>query len=91
MLEAKLAVVNEDPALRQPWKTPRSHVGKGARLEQTEERVGRNQHERAKREAERSRLERMSRLFRVANPKKTWTRVSVLSFGKVISLVAGFK
>ena len=80
--------VNQGPKLRKPWKIINSQTGKGTRLEQTKDRVNKNQYERVKREEGRHHLERMSYLFRVPNPEKNWTRVDVLSFGRVIPLFA---
>jgi len=84
-LEAKLVAVNQLPALRSPSNNP--HTGKGARLEQTEDRVKKNLREKSKRGGERFHLERISRLFKAVGPGQTWTRVDVLSFGKIVSHV----
>ena len=81
-LESKLVAVNDGSALRPPWVVSCKQTGKGGDLEQTEVRVKKNKRERAKRDGERSQIERMSRLFRVGNPQRTWTRVEVLSFGE---------
>lgn len=75
-------VVNQHPTLR--YSTGNPQVGKGTRLEQTEDRVKKNQREKAKRDGERYHLERISHLFKVAGPRQTWTRVDVLSFGKMV-------
>ena len=74
--------VNQYPALRHATFTPKT--GKGAHLEQAEGRVKKNAQEKAKRDGERHHLERVSRLFKVADPRQTWTRVEVLSFGKTV-------
>ena len=73
--------VNQYPALRPSTTTPKT--GKGARLEQTESRVKKNAQEKGKRDSERHHLERVSRLFKVADPRQTWTRTQVLSFGEM--------
>ena len=88
VLEAKLAAVNQCPVLRKPSDSIRT--GKGVRLEQTEDRVKKNKREKAKRDLERYNLERISYMFKVADPKQTWTRVDVLIFGKMASFVGGF-
>lgn len=88
-MESRLVAVNQSSVLRRPWVASSSQVGKGARHEQTEERVKKNQHEKAKRDGERLHLERMSHLFRVSNPQQTWTRVDVLCFGKMVFSSAG--
>ena len=78
--------VNQRPALRQPPKSPNSRIGKGARHEQTEERVKKNQRERERRDDERFHVGRISYLFRVADPDRSWTRLEVLCFGKLSPL-----
>ena len=74
--------VNEGSALRKPWTGSCEKIGKGVLLEQTRERAKKNERERVRRDGERSQVERMSRLFRMADPEKTWTRVEILSFGE---------
>ena len=80
--------VNQHPALRLPTNVPR--IGRGARLEQTEDRARKNGRERSKRDNERQHLERITHLFKVAHPQQTWTRVDVLSFGKMASFIDEF-
>ena len=87
MLEARLAAVNQRPALRKPTNNP--ELWKGTRLQQTEGRVNKNKREKSKRDLERYHLERISCLFKVAGHGDTWTRVDVLCFGKIFSLVNG--
>ena len=81
--------INDSSALRKPWVNSREQAGKGIHLEQTERRATKNKLEKAKRGGERSQMERMSRLFRVANPQRTWTRVEVLSFGEAFFFFFG--
>lgn len=88
VLEARLVAVNQHLALRRMSIDPQP--GRGAHLEQTEGRVKKNQREMMKRNVERYHLERISYLFKVADPQHTWTRVDVLSFGESISIVEGF-
>jgi hypothetical protein len=82
-LEARIWPVNQSPALRKP--TYSSKTGKGVRLNQTEDQVRKNMEEKSGRDLERFHLERISRLFKVPHLEKTWTRVGVLSFGKILS------
>lgn len=79
--------VNQHPTLRHATNNPLT--GKGTRLEQTEDRVKKNSWEKSKRDLERQHLERISYLFRVADPKQTWTRVNILSFGEMTFLIDG--
>ena len=81
-LEGKLLPVNTDSALRQPPSSA-TQVGKGVRLEQTEKRVEKNKREKSKRDRERSQLERIGYFFKVAEPRKCWTRTELLSFGEI--------
>ena len=74
--------VNDGSSLRQPRVAACEQTGKGMRREQTEWRVKKNSREKAKRDGERSQMERMSRLFRAADSRHTWTRVEILSFGE---------
>jgi len=87
VLEAKLVAVNQHPVLQCPTNDPQT--GRGARLEQTEDRVKKNRREKMKRGCERHHLERISRLFKVARSEQTWTRVDVLIFGMVVYLLVG--
>jgi len=89
VLEAKLVAIKQRPALRKPSEKPRT--GKGARLEQTEVRVEKNRREKAKRDSERDHLERIGSMFKVVGSKHTWTRVDILIFGKMASLIDGLK
>jgi hypothetical protein len=83
-----LVAVNQQPALRHATNNPQT--GKGTRLKQTEGRLKKNGWEKVKRDSERYQLERISYLFRVVDPNQTWTRVNVLSFGEMVSLIDGF-
>ena len=74
--------VNQRPVLRHSTNSP--EIGKEAGYEQTEDRVKRNRGEKAKRDSGRYHLERISHLFKVADPQQTWTRVDVLGFGKIV-------
>lgn len=80
--------VNQHSALRQPTNHPRT--GRGARHEQTEGRVKKNDRERSRRDWERRCLERMSYLFKVGRPQETWTRMDILGFGEMASLIGEF-
>ena len=77
-------VVNDGSALRKPWVVPSKQTGKGMHPEQPEWRVKKNRREKAKRDGERSQMERMSRLFRAADSKRTWTRVEILNFCEAV-------
>ena len=87
MLETNLLPVNTNSALRPPSLSPGSQVGKGVRLEQTESRVKKNQREKLRRDDERSQLERIGYLFKVAEPRKCWTRTELLSFGEIFFFI----
>ena len=82
LLEARLLPVNAGSALRQPPPSA-TQVGKGARLEQTEVRMRKNEREKLKRDDERSELKRMSYFFKIAEPRECWTRTELLSFGEI--------
>lgn len=47
--------------------------------------------EKERRDGEPFHLKRMGQLFKVLSPKQTWTRVGVLYFGKMTSLVVRFE
>ena len=79
--------VNQRLALRRLSNESQPEVV--GRLEQTVGRVKKNQRERIKRDMERYHLERISYLFKAADPQRTWTRVDVLSFGRGISFAKG--
>ena len=88
MLEGSLAPVNRSSALRLPLISPGSQVRKGMRREQTEARMKKSEHEKMKRDEERHHLERMSYMFRApTGSPEGWTRVDILSFGKIFSLI----
>ena len=72
-------IVNQHPVLQ--CSTDNPQAGREIRLEQTEDRIKKNKREKTKRGCERHRLERISRLFKVAGSEQTWTRVDVLIFG----------
>jgi hypothetical protein len=85
-LEDQLAVVNQQPVLRQPaGVTTLGHEGAG---EEMRKRVRKNGLEKARRDCERDYLERISRLFKIPQYRK-WTRKDLLSFGETIFLIDG--
>jgi hypothetical protein len=86
-LEDRLARVNKGPALRKPKKTPEPQVRKKT---WTEKQAKKNQQEKEKRDSERFHLERIAGLFRLPDPRRGWTRVEALCFGKTISLICTF-
>ena len=90
-LETRFMAMNETPALKQLSRVPICQIGKGVRNEQTDEVVEKNAIERVRRGGERFHLERMSSLFKVARFEKGWSRVEVLIFGKMISVVGGLE
>ena len=82
MLEAKLVAINQHPVLQ--CSANNAQTGRGAHLEQTEDRIKKNRREKTKRGRERHHLERISRLFKVAGSEQTWKRVDVLVFGEAV-------
>ena len=84
-LERRLALANPNPVLKHAPGSQGSRLGKGIRLKQTERRIEKNQAEKSKRDGERVQLERISRFFKVSDPRQSWTRVDVLTYGEIIS------
>ncbi|KAF9783213.1 hypothetical protein BJ322DRAFT_141439 [Thelephora terrestris] len=83
-LEARLAPVNQQPALRQSVGAPEAR-GK-ASGKQTERRRKRNEVEKARRDQERHQVERISRLFRAS--EKVWSKKDALGLA-IIFLLRG--
>lgn len=83
--------MNDCPTLKRVSKIPICQIGKGARHKQTDELVEKNKMERVRRDGEKFHLERIGSLFKVQHSEKSWTRVEVLIFGKMISVVGGLE
>ena len=84
-LEAKLAAVNQQPALRRPPGT--SQPGRVMCGERMGKYARKNGTEKERRDWERHHLERISRLFKAT--RQLWSKKEVLSLGKIIFLIDG--
>ena len=81
----KLAVVNQQPTLRQSAGS--SKPGRETGREKKEKSVKKNGKEKGRRDTERHHLERISRLFRATGQR--WSKKDVLSLGKKNFLIDG--
>ena len=82
-LELRLAVVNQQPALRHSVIAPEA-VGK-TNGKQTERRRKRNELEKGRRDRERHQVERISRLFKAS--ERAWSKKDALTLGEIISRI----
>ena len=72
--------VNTQPALRDQPLSRKPPAGQ--QLEQTEYQKKKSRDEKARREEERSHLERVSCLFRTLHPGRKWKRLEIMILGK---------
>ncbi|KAF9644275.1 hypothetical protein BDM02DRAFT_996226 [Thelephora ganbajun] len=81
-LEAKLAVVNQQPAFRQSTSAPESR--KKTDSEKAEQQLKKNGSEKARRDDERHHVKRISRLFEAS--KKPWSKRDALGLAVIFLL-----